>query len=408
MSYRVPVSPDTLSHPDSDQRSFISFSDSDLCNQIENKMQEIDTAPAQAGNSRSSDTKVPRLLPPHLWNLPYITISPEILETASIIDPERVSRLFAESIPSTAAIPSTGPSTVPQLRSRLPVQPITPFDGKAANLRPFCSQLVNQIQGESFVTEIEKVRFAYQCLGSGALAKMRSSFRYLEDPSVPPEIVTLDQFLAALKQRCEDPSLRDQATTKVEGLYQKTMKFHDFITVFEDNMVDSIYSTVDKSHWRLMLERRLSPQLRNLILSASDVPEEYHAFVTYLRRKDAGLQEILASSKAGLLRPSNSANISASAPGTYSSPSRPESTPLSYNLPISQGGSAMDLDAVSREKNTDGRLTQQAKDARRKLGRCIRCNKSGHIVRSCPLGLDSTAISSSEVKVIDDSQELKD
>ncbi|KAI0994083.1 hypothetical protein K3495_g14099 [Podosphaera aphanis] len=40
----------------------------------------------------------------------------------------------------------------------------------------------------------------------------------------------------------------------------------------------------------------------------------------------------------------------------------------------------MDLDVISRQKLPNGRLTQQAKDARRTLGRCVRCNKSGHTV----------------------------
>ena len=46
----------------------------------------------------------------------------------------------------------------------------------------------------------------------------------------------------------------------------------------------------------------------------------------------------------------------------------------------------MDLDVVSREKGPDGRLTAQAKNARKILGRCIWCNKLGHIVENCPLG----------------------
>lgn len=41
----------------------------------------------------------------------------------------------------------------------------------------------------------------------------------------------------------------------------------------------------------------------------------------------------------------------------------------------------MDFDFVSRQKDSDGRLTQQAKDARRTLGRCFWCNKPGHIAK---------------------------
>ena len=369
-------------------------------------MQEININEAQLEDPSSSSMRIPTLLPPHLWNLPYITISPEILEAASIIDPGRVSQLFEVSA-SAPSNPLATATTSRQPRLHFPIQPITPFDGTPANLRPFCSQLVNQIQGESSLTEAEKVRFAYQCLGTGALAKMRSSFRCLEDSSIPQEITTLDEFLVALKQRCEDPSLRDQATTRVEGLYQKTMKFHDFITTFEDNMVDSIYCTVDKSHWKLMLERRLSPQLRSLILSASDVPVEYHAFVSYLRRKDAGLQEIIASTGLQSPQPYYAVKNPLLA-SRLPPPSRQEPPAFNHNLPVSKGGSAMDLDTISRQRKNDGHLTQEAKNARIKLGRCIRCNKSGHIVKFCPLGSQSSSISSVEMAVTGEAQELKD
>lgn len=64
---------------------------------------------------------------------------------------------------------------------------MTPFDCTSANLRLFCSQLINQTQDSEahFPTEIFKVRVAYQCLGTGALAKMRSSFYCLKDPTAP-------------------------------------------------------------------------------------------------------------------------------------------------------------------------------------------------------------------------------
>lgn len=403
MSYRVPDSPDTQSHSTHTEKSFFSLTNSDISNTMSNNMQGIQTTlnpPIDQSPSMSANIT---LIPSHLWSLPYITYSPEILEAASQMDEERVGQLFAASVPSPLPVTST-PISSPQHKFHLPIQPITPYDGTPENLRSFRSQLVNQIQAESFVSEIEKVRFAYQCLGPGALAKMRSSFRCLEDTSIPPEITTLEGFLLALKQRCEDPSLRDQATTRVEKLYQKESKFHDFITLFEDNMVDSIYSTVDKTNWKLMLERRLSVQLRSLILSASDVPGEYHAFVAYLRRKDAGLQEILALSRARASRPTFTNN---SAPAPAAILNRPHPHPSHLEIPVSQGGSAMDLDLVSKQKGTDGRLTQQAKDARRTLGRCVWCNKPGHFAWNCPLGSRTVASVDENIQIINKSEELK-
>ncbi|POS81967.1 hypothetical protein EPUL_006006, partial [Erysiphe pulchra] len=116
------------------------------------------------------------MLPTNLWNIQYITHTPEILSSAIKIDPELVSRLFDLRPPPqspTSATPSPVISN-PQQNFRISAPLITPYDGTPKNLRPFCSQL---------------------CLGPGALFKMRSSFRCLEDPTVPAEIIVKIPFL---------------------------------------------------------------------------------------------------------------------------------------------------------------------------------------------------------------------
>lgn len=206
MSYRVPDSPDTLAHSNSTNSSFLNFD-------IEIRQTLSDVAdhenplnlPQDQGHSRSRNIV---LIPSHLWNLPYITFLSEILEAASQLDGERVSKLFEQSIFSPTPTPSASMNP-PHSRFHLPIQPITPYDGTPGKLRPFCSQLLNQINAESLVSETEKVRFTYQFLGPGALAKMRSFFRCLENPSISPKITALEGLLLALKQRCEDIGLRD-------------------------------------------------------------------------------------------------------------------------------------------------------------------------------------------------------
>ncbi|KAI0998318.1 hypothetical protein K3495_g9877 [Podosphaera aphanis] len=175
------------------------------------------------------------LLPPALWSLPYLSHSTEILNTATLLDPVRVSELFAASAQSQPPPPSThqpppsaaATTIVSQPTVRIAAPRIAEYDGSSANLRPFCSLLVNQIQGfeNQFPDEVAKVRYAYQCLGPGALVKMRSSFRCLEDPLVPPEITTLEGFILALKLRCQDPGLGEKANRALECLYQKNTPF---------------------------------------------------------------------------------------------------------------------------------------------------------------------------------------
>lgn len=371
------------------------------------EVQFYDMDDETASRQESPDNNIP-LIPAHFWNVQYLLQVPGALIAASSLDPARVAEVFAETKPKFEAPSSYSPPGLSEFPSRLSVPPISPYDGKPSSLRPFCSQLNNQIQSHNhlFPSEISKVRFAYQCLGPGALIKMRSCFRCLEDPSAPPEITTMNEFMAALRQQCQDPGLEDKATRAVETMTQRNMKFQDFITLFEDNIVDSTYGLSEKGVWKKMLERRLSYKLRDILLSASDAPTEYHAFVTYLRKKDAGIQEMRAAF------PSTSTPTSTFAPTPNWLPQR-EKSPTSFRpmnqgqsispwsqraneLTTSQGGTAMDLDAISREKGPDGRLTPQAKDARRSLGRCFRCNTKGHLALNCSLNNSGISVSTAE------------
>ncbi len=74
------------------------------------------------------------------------------------------------------------------------------------------------------------------------------------------------------------------------------------------------------------------------------------------------------------------------------------------DLPVSQGGSKMDLDNVSKERGPDGRLTQAARDARRSLGRCFRCNQPGHLAISCPLATQVRAAQAQDPANVDQDQ----
>ena len=67
----------------------------------------------------------------------------------------------------------------------------------------------------------------------------------------------------------------------------------------------------------------------------------------------------------------------------------------------------MDLDLVSRQKVDDGRLTKEAKDAWRTLGRCVWCNKLGHIAKECPLGSRTVASLDAQEILGNQNEELK-
>lgn len=186
---------------------------------------------------------------------------------------------------------------------------------------------------------------------------------------------------------------------------QKNMTFHEFITKFQDNLADSTYADVDKATWKKMLERRLSYKLRDILLSASDVPTDYYDFVAYLREKDSRIQEF----QSAFPKSANPRSYPLSVPKPTSHFHPSAHTSEFKELTVSQGGSAMDLDLISREKDLNGRLTSRAKDARRSLGRCYRCNIQGHLAINCPLGKSvGDSVSSIEVTDTTASSSLKE
>lgn len=163
-------------------------------------------------------------------------------------------------------------------------------------------------------------------------------------------------------------------------------------------MTDSTYANQEKSQWKIMLQRRLSSKLQEALVMANDVPKDYHSFVSYLRQKDAAFQEISASTSTP----------NTTRPFTTQYHQTPTNSPQALHEPtVSQGGSAMDLDLVSQQKGPDGRLTPQAKDARRALGRCVWCNKPGHFAQNCPLG-SRTVTTISNLESSKSNDQLKD
>lgn len=65
----------------------------------------------------------------------------------------------------------------------------------------------------------------------------------------------------------------------------------------------------------------------------------------------------------------------------------------STQLTTTQGGDAMDLSAVNVRPH--GPLTPQEKERRRKLGLCIYCGETGHVIRNCPIKPPGGPISAS-------------
>lgn len=276
--------------------------------------------------------------------------------------------------------PSPGPAA-PSPIIRSVKLPAPSFDGKPENLRPFLASLANKLHGNAdhFRSEADQVAFAYACLSEAAADRLRPHFRHLFQPGLAPEITTVTEFLALLKQYFQDPARQQKADAKLTALAQRGTPFHEFISVFEDVISESSWADQDPKTWKTLLLPKLSDDLADVVIKSDAVPESYDSFVLWLRGKDTLIQARRATrpARSSLQRPAvlqtpASVSVSVSAP--------PTTAPTT-----AQGGDRMDLDAQSQQKGPDGRLTAAARDARRLLGRCFRCNKPGHLSQSCPL-----------------------
>lgn len=307
---------------------------------------------------------------------------------------------FLESNATTSSSSSSVPFPAPHRSAKLQNPS---FDGQPKNLRPFIASLNNKLHGNAdhFSSELDKVRFAYQCLEETPADRIRSHFRHLYDPSLPPEITTVSAFLALINLNFKDPSARQKADNKLPILAQRGTPFHDFINNFEDVVSESTFADQGRSTWKALLIPRLSDDLSSVVIAADNPPDSYEEFVRWLRTKDAHIQARKATRPA-TTTPSVPVRRSNATTAAFVAPAAPDV------LTVAQGGSRMDLDSQSKEKGPDGRLTQTAKDARRRLGRCLRCNETGHFANLCPLGSRSPALRSVSPSAGSRAEELKD
>jgi hypothetical protein len=122
-----------------------------------------------------------------------------------------------------------------------------------------------------------------------------------------------------------------------------------------------------------------------MLINVENAPINYDDFVSFLRIKDAKIQSLRSTTNfTRTQRDNDQSRIPSRSSGVS-------------ETPISQGGTGMDLDVQSQQKGPDGKLTTAAKNARRTLGRCLRCNKAGHYASACPLGNTNVQLAVQEV-----------
>lgn len=332
------------------------------------------------------------LLPAELWTPAYLTAMPAIMNAATIRNPERVGEVFAAAAaPAAAPVAAAAPLRRP--RAADPAK----YDGTVDNLHPFLRALANKVEldGELFDTENSKIGYGFSCLEPAAQDRLSVEFAYLDDPTAPRVLQTFADFIAALVRHFDDPGRRLRADRQVVTVRQGNRPFPVFFAEWNQALRHSSHACESSNSRRALLMNALSLELTEQFV-ATDPPDDYDAFVETCKKLDARIQALAARRRLlqprGAATPPRATGSATAPPSVATTPApaprptfAPRSTP-STHLTVSQGGDLMDLDAASRERTSDNRLTPRARDARIRLNRCLRCNTPGHIARQCPLG----------------------
>lgn len=310
------------------------------------------------------------LLPSAAWSKEYLSASSLVLHAATLADPEKVASVFSAV---------TEPTRTPSRTIHIP-DPVK-YDGKAEHLKGFLEELAVKINYnvEAFPTEGHKVAYAFACLEPEVRKALGNRFSAAGRAAVR----SLDEFVDLLTHRFDDPARQEKADLKLDEMKQRGRNFLDFHAEFETTLAESSYADSSEATKIHLLRARISRELNDIFHYVS-VPTEYEAFVRKCHKKEAAYKVGQAMTNPG----ANKARLPSPSSSSSKPPipfSRRAASPLD-SIPVSKGGNMMDLDAVSRQKGPDGRLTEAAKRARLALRRCLRCNETGHIVRTCPLG----------------------
>lgn len=251
------------------------------------------------------------------------------------------------------------------------------FNGSPSEIRPFLRALMNKINGTPalFPNEETKIRYAYGCLSNSARDRMDLEFRFLADPTLPVTMRTVQDFMAKMTLYFDDPARAYKADQKLGSIRQANRPFHAFLAEFEETLNESSSASFPREAFVPWINVAISDELRQA-MATLDPPSDYIGFVALCQKIDAKL----AAGRRSI------APRKITSPASWAAPWRPKPQPTTIPPPeptTSQGGNRMDLDLLSQEKE-NGRLTPRAKEARRALGRCLRCNQSGHFVSTCP------------------------
>ncbi|POS81975.1 hypothetical protein EPUL_006623 [Erysiphe pulchra] len=265
---------------------------------------------------------------------------------------------------------------------------ILTFKGNKENFPVWKDSILMKLKSNPrhFPNEKSKMNFVYSKMSGDCQAHLHSWIS--EGELLFPSLDAMFDLLGTL---FDDPNRVRDAKARLFSNHQRNKPFSSWIAEIRR---DAAIAGYDKhlGPLRDLIFLNLSFELKQAVVHEKDI-DNLDLDRAIARLQDIDNKQRSLAALASKLR--------------YRSPVIPSISASSYDyqstqLTTTQGGDAMDLSAVNVRPH--GPLSPQEKERRRKLGLCIYCGGTGHVIRNCPIkppsapGSASTFYTSSNVK----------
>jgi hypothetical protein len=215
---------------------------------------------------------------------------------------------------------------------------------------------------------------------SKAISYMRGNARQWASPLIDLTTgqirpgTTYENFTRALTSAFGDPDEVRTAERKLDSLRQ-TSSCSAYVAQFLSLASLLPGFETNKAAWILKFRKGLKPELKELLLSVLDEPEDFDEFTTLCVKLDNKLHAHTAEKRQNTGNSSSGPKKPNQNPSPSSSRPAPNTTKTSYGT----APGPMELDSTRR-----GPLTEKEKKYRRENNLCLYCGGEGHFAAACP------------------------
>jgi hypothetical protein len=284
---------------------------------------------------------------------------------------------------------------------KLPDPPI--YNGEPELLRPFLASLQTKLVGNAdrYPTEQSKLSYSFTRLGGRASAQI---IPHIKDGLVG--LKGLSEFVDILQQAFGDPDRKATALANLRKLRQTNRPFPEYYANFQEYMAEINNGDYGESVKKNTLLGGVNNELHDLMIN-HDEPESLSDLVKLLMKLDSRLRarrNATTYNRSIPTRPNfqhpfgsgpRQQNQSLQGLGPVKIPARPQYPAAQVNVHVPHDPDTMDLSAMIQGQANSlrnplrgprGPISDTEKQRRFNENLCLRCGRSGHMRRDCPLG----------------------